>query len=203
MFKFLPKFQDDSEPAGAMMGASIGADLDATVPARLRGPLTRSSLKPKLLFPTDEQLAVREKKPQVVTDEEAVTDIEERSSDVSTPTKGMNDIVFTPTAPKFAPVSPPTTVRATRSSKKHNEVPSPDSSPGMTMGGDGAGDERPAKNRRGESLSPFAAWQRTKARYGSELQGKKRPGDELKKGTAEGSKRHRRGSRGNGRAEAA
>jgi hypothetical protein len=55
----------------------IDAQLEESLPSRLRGPLTRSSIKPRLLFPTAQQVKAREMRSQATEDEEeAVTDIE-------------------------------------------------------------------------------------------------------------------------------
>lgn len=97
------------------MDAEIDAALEEDLPSRLRGPLTRSSIKPRLLFPTPEQIKAKEMRSQATEDEEeAVTDIDEANS-LSTPKDQMSDTVATPKAPKFAPASPPITARATRS----------------------------------------------------------------------------------------
>jgi len=97
------------------------AELEQFRPSTLHRPLTRSSIKPRLLFPSPQQVRAKEKKSQLSEDdEEAITDIEEHG--LSTPAEDQ-DIVVTPKAPKFAPASPPTTIRATRS--KNFEISSP------------------------------------------------------------------------------
>ncbi|KAK0742468.1 hypothetical protein B0T21DRAFT_283014 [Apiosordaria backusii] len=80
--------------------------------------LTRASVKPRLLFPVA--------KPEVpaitVEDEEAETDIEDHvvegvdaaEAAPITPAEAIEKVPGTPEAPRFAPASPPTTVRATR-----------------------------------------------------------------------------------------
>lgn len=106
-------------------------------------PYSRSSIKPKLLFP----LQRKEQQPSVDdVDEEATTDIEdahveaEEQTMPQTPVKGMG----TPQAPKFAPVSPPDTKRTTRSTNKLFE------------------DATPVKKK--GRRSPFDMWPRTKER---------------------------------------
>lgn len=84
----------------------------STTPRRL----TRSSIKPRLLFPSPGRALGRDIKAHTTEDEEADTDIEERE-EVLTPTGKEHDMTATPKAPKFAPYTPPTTVRATRSKK--------------------------------------------------------------------------------------
>lgn len=116
----------------------------------------------RLLFPSERQLRSKDLRSQaVVEDEEADTDIDE-SSMISTPraqprpgrkirttnisTPHHDEEVSTPMAPRFgpsAPLSPPSTYRATRS-KKHDMGSSP-------IGPDS--DEAP---------SPFHAWATTK-----------------------------------------
>ena len=146
--------------------AEVEAELDKTVPSRLHGPLTRSSIKPRLLFPTPKLAKPKTMRSQVTEDEEeAMTDIEEPNKELSTPTGQIDEAVSTPNAPRFAPASPPTTVRATRSGKK---VESDDESPESPM----------KKGRgRGRKVSPFDRWQRTK--NGAAGQSKKRDGDPL------------------------
>lgn len=93
---------------------------DTEIDNELHRPLTRSSIKPRLLFPSPQQVKAKEKIAHLSEDdEEAVTDIEEHG--VSTPAEDA--IISTPKATKFAPASPPTTVRATRS--KDVEMSSP------------------------------------------------------------------------------
>lgn len=141
-------------------------NLDEVNPSPLRGPLTRSSLKPRLLFPKHEQ---KELKSHNTEDEEADTDIEDRMDISTTPTHQRDDTVATPKAPKFAPASPPTTARATRS--KNVGL-------GSSPGGPTSDDEHmrtPPKHnaRRTGKVSPFDEWKRrrpaTKKREGEPL----------------------------------
>lgn len=97
---------------------SLEAALDEDVPRRL----TRSAIKPRLLFPA------RGKAPAPAVeddDEEAVTDIEDNGASLAipvpqpeTPVEVHEDKLSTPKAPRFAPASPPSTVRATRTTNK-------------------------------------------------------------------------------------
>jgi len=105
---------DGNDSGGEAITDMLDTELDATVPTRLRGPLTRSSLKPRVLFPTPEQLAAREKKLQVTDDEEAMTE-REPSNEASTPPAEIHDEVITPVALKFTPATPPSTAHHTRS----------------------------------------------------------------------------------------
>jgi hypothetical protein len=126
--------------------------LDEVLPSSLRGPLTRSSTKPRLLFPSNDQKEMRSHNTE---DEEADTDIED-PMDTSTPTYQMDGKVTTPKAPKFAPASPPTTIRATRS--KNVDM---SSSPGAPTSEDEHIKTPPKHNaRRGGVVSPFNEWKR-------------------------------------------
>ncbi|RBR24036.1 uncharacterized protein FIESC28_03149 [Fusarium coffeatum] len=106
--------------------------------AHLSRPLTRASIKPCLLFQsvkTDEQ----------IEEEEAVTDVEENEEEPAcpaTPSVSKKERASTPEAPKFAPASPPSTRRVTRSTNKLEDESTP---------------IKPPSKR-----SPFASWRRTK-----------------------------------------
>ncbi|CZT43090.1 uncharacterized protein RSE6_03076 [Rhynchosporium secalis] len=150
---------------------------DQTLTTNLRRPLTRSSLKPRLLFPTAEQSGTRETRSHNTEDEEADTDIEEPMNSLSTPLDQIDDITATPKAPRFGPVTPPTTARATRSRKA--EVCSSPADP--------TSDDEPApsspilRSHRPSStkVSPFDQWQRVKPVKASPGKGKKRNGEPL------------------------
>ena len=146
-------------------------ELDETLPSSLRGPLTRSSVKPRLLFPSKDRKGAKSHNTE---DEEADTDIDDRM-DTSTPLHLMEDTVTTPTAPKFAPASPPTTVRGTRS--KNIDL---SSSPGVPTSDDEHTATPPKHNaRRGGGVSPFNEWKR---RRPVTKNTKKREGDPLPRG---------------------
>jgi hypothetical protein len=166
------KFADMEEISGSTSGVLDEADggLDAAVVSRLHRPMTRSSIKPRLLFPVPAQ------QPVSVEDEEAETDIEDsipakdrmEVEKPETPLELVDETPDTPVAPKFAPVSPPTTQRTTRHGNKSAE------------------ETTPMKPIRGGKRSPFDGWRRTK--NGSESSGTKRSGDSL---TADAAKRTR------------
>ncbi|KAM3507944.1 hypothetical protein MY11210_006936 [Beauveria gryllotalpidicola] len=105
--KFWRKFSDDE-------------DQESDQGARLAQPLTRSSVKPRLLFPPKQP----EKSEMDLEDEEAPTDVEDDVKESKatqipqTPVKGRKETAKTPAAPRFAPVSPPETRRTTRSANK-------------------------------------------------------------------------------------
>lgn len=153
--------------------------LDAAVESRLHRPMTRSSIKPRLLFPQ----ATQEPAPTNYDEEEAETDIEDQEpipakdemdiehEEPSTPSE-LGQAPGTPVAPKFAPASmlasPPTTQRTTRHGTKSAE------------------ETTPMKPIRGGKRSPFDGWRRTK--NGSESSSTKRSGESL---TADAAKRTR------------
>jgi len=184
--KIFRKFADEDESTPQPIGNEddeLDAELDKTVPAHLRGPLTRSSIKPRLLFPSQKQFSQNAE-----DEEEAITDIEEQSHEVSTPVEHTDSPILTPKAPKFAPASPPTTARATRASKKADREISPVPIPSMVDEDQGSTSAR-AGRARGGKVSPFDSWQRTKG--GPVSQSKKREGEMLMKNGGEVSKRLR------------
>lgn len=144
---------------------------------RLR-PFTRSSIKPRLLFPTEAQRLAREAAAPSLADEEAVTDIEEAPTQDSEMTE--EEPLLTPVKPVFAPVSPPTTGRVTRASKKKETAQDINQ---FASGPVGMPNLFGVK--KGGRLSPFDGWERTKPGFGK---GKKREGGVLEK-DGEGSKR--------------
>ncbi|KAF4987697.1 hypothetical protein FGRMN_10223 [Fusarium graminum] len=106
--------------------------------AHLTRPLTRASIKPCLLFQkakTDEQ----------IEEEEAATDVEDLEEELdipATPSIFKKERANTPEAPRFAPASPPSTRRVTRSTNKLGDEMTPIKPPGKR--------------------SPFDSWRRTK-----------------------------------------
>ncbi|KAK4141113.1 uncharacterized protein C8A04DRAFT_31320 [Dichotomopilus funicola] len=157
------KFSDMEEgPAHNGMDEGEGG-LESAVESPTKRHFTRSSIKPRLLFPT-----AHSDESQDLDEEEAVTDIEDHvlagleagKDEVRTPTELIFDEPGTPNAPRFAPASPPTTTRTTRfTSKKAAEPVS-------------KGKQSAAKR------SPFDAWRRVKA-PAETTSGHKRSGDEL------------------------
>lgn len=135
---------------------------------------SRFTVQPRLLFPSAKGSNENE---LINTDEEAETDIDEQHSKdqtanidetVETPAEAIEEKVDTPKAPKFAPASPPSTSRATRSKKIVADEPTP-----IKM-----------KGKRGGPRSPFDGWRRTKTSPGSSAHGHKRAGEELASGAA-------------------
>ena len=146
-------------------------------------PLTRSSIKPRLLFPTKsphqtEQVDVN------ITDEEAVTDIEDPHAHDSDMTElapeTEEEALVTPVKPSFIPTSPPTTGRATRASIKKAAL---DSSP---MGPEPVEVNPRFVVKHGRTASPFDNWRRTKASGAGGAKSRKREGDSLEREADEG-----------------
>ena len=140
----------------------------------LEYPLTRSSIKPRLLFPTSQQIKAKEARSQVTEDEEeATTDIEDPSA------MDEEEKITTPKPPRFAPASPPTTARVTRSKDVLM------SSPARPASDDEIVPPGAPRTPRGGKLSPFDGWSQSKSIAG----GKKRGGEALTK--ARGAKKTR------------
>ncbi|GKT94232.1 hypothetical protein Ct61P_12082 [Colletotrichum tofieldiae] len=137
-------------------------DESSSSESRIRKPLTRSAIKPRLLFP------VAPKAPAIgstLEDEEAVTDIEDHHLEEhdeeetpETPAETQDECPSTPRAPKLGQTvaTPPDTRRTTRSGLKTEEA-------------------TPIK-RKGRQ-SPFDDWPRVKSRH--ESSSTKRAGDDL------------------------
>lgn len=172
MFRKFADFDDDQEiEDDDEEDETATTSLDQVVTRDLRRPLTRSSIKPRLLFPTAEQSKAREPKSHNTDDEEADTDIED--SAVHTPFDSKNEVAATPKAPRFGPVSPPTTARTTRSKKIDLSVPD------EPMTDDETAPQSPLlRSSRGSGkISPFDSWQRVK-KTSAAPSSKKRLGEE-------------------------
>ncbi|KAM0255366.1 hypothetical protein ACHAQJ_005808 [Trichoderma viride] len=137
-FRKFSEFDDDEEDE----------ELDSDVEAQFSRPLTRSAIKPRLLFPAK---ASAPKTKRMLEEEEAATDVEEAedateaeepSAKVETPVKAKEERAQTPEPAKFAPVSPPETRRTTRSTNKLSASSVP--------------------TKRAGKKSPFDSWLRTK-----------------------------------------
>ncbi|KAI0408326.1 hypothetical protein F4802DRAFT_407341 [Xylaria palmicola] len=142
-------------------------DLDTEDQGFRARPMTRSSIKPRLLFPSEPK--GKQAATSTVEDEEAPTDIEDddfhhntQDTEIAspeTPAPAAKGKVETPRAPRFAPASPPSTGRVTRSADKLREGDTP--------------------VRKAKVPSPFDGWRRSKSR--ALPQGQKREGDSLVK----------------------
>ncbi|KAK5718608.1 hypothetical protein LTR15_008341 [Elasticomyces elasticus] len=164
-----PETERSSTP-DTELGASPGQQrtLKRQAGAAANRPLTRSSLKPKLLWPSEEQDQHADD-----VDEEATTDIE--MGNTAAPAKAAI-VAQTPIKARGRkqPISPPTTTRATRSTYDmtspsvhmtpiYKDEPEP-----MSVGSDQSFSTAQQPKRR----SPFDSWQRTKG-------GRKRAGEHL------------------------
>ncbi len=142
---------------------------------------TRSSIKPRLLFPPAAKADL--------VDEEAITDIEElepvadsEMTDAIVDTE--EEPLLTPVKNTFVPASPPASGRTTRSTKK---IVPPEPVESM-----------PTDSRNRKKVSPFSSWQRSKAGVisgaGSAGKGKKREGDVMERDEGIVGKRVRSGA---------
>ncbi|KAI0905002.1 hypothetical protein F4823DRAFT_160317 [Ustulina deusta] len=167
--KMFRKFAEDADAdSSSQAEADEADDLGFNGQTIRNRPMTRSSIKPRLLFPPEPK--GKKVATTTVEDEEAVTDIEDVFDDDAqpaeievpqTPVQDAKGKVETPDAPRFGPASPPSTARATRSTDK-------------LRGGD-----TPMKAK---GPSPFDGWRRSKSR--ALPQGQKREGDVLVKSPA-------------------
>ena len=141
-------------------------DSDERIESPVHRHMTRSSIKPRLLFPP------KQRSQAALEDEEADTDIEadaekkpadHHQNQVQYETPDVDPKVQTPAAPGYSPASPPDTRRATRArDKKFDE-------------------DTPVRKARGQT-SPFDSWPRVKSRSDAGPSGK-RAGSSLSAGT--------------------
>ena len=136
-------------------------------------PLTRSSVKPRLLFPTKKQ--VHERTVSTVDDEEAPTDVEDRQDHEMTDLEDEKQVITPVKASFFSPPTPPTTGHATRAATKKATLDSPSDPPEPV--------EAIRYGLHGKKVSPFDGWARTKAGKGEVVggKGKKREGEAMEK----------------------
>ena len=161
--------------------------------------MTRSAIKPRLLFPSEEQQRERERGTDDA-DEEAVTDIEMGNARPSAQANDEEDVI-TPVKDQFAHskhlATPPSTIRAARGKKKATSahavggttpIPEEDEAEPMSIGTDQSYAVGQAGGGRRKGRSPFDAWQRTKS-------GRKRAGEAIvDEGMSGGGKRTRSGA---------
>ena len=145
---------------------------------------TRSSIKPRLLFPS-----AKIEEPEVDnTDEEAITDIEERHPEHGGITELLLDTeeepLVTPVKVSFTPSTPPTTGHATRASTKKSAIDNfPLAPEPVEMGAN-------VKVKKGRTSSPFDGWKRVKPGVEAATKGKKRAAEATEE-PGESSKRFR------------
>lgn len=172
--KIFKRFPTESSPRTDQL-ISSHSDLDDAATSS-PSHFTRSSIKPRLLFPTAQQQRERE-----LADEEATTDIEQHAddnemTDIATDETEIEELVVTPVKTTFTPTSPPETGHATRSATKKAGM---GSSP---LSGEVDGGVQVKKGRR----SPFDGWARRKAGASASSaatgKGKKRQGELIEKG---------------------
>ena len=133
---------------------------------------TRSSIKPRLLFPTKQQ--IQERSVPTIDDEEAPTDIEDPQDHEMTDPEDEKEIVTPMKASIFSPPTPPTTGHATRAATKKSTFDLPSDPPEPV--------DAVLYERRGKKVSPFDGWARTKAGMsGAGGKGKKREGEAMEK----------------------
>ncbi|KAL8719472.1 MAG: hypothetical protein Q9225_003522 [Loekoesia sp. 1 TL-2023] len=157
--------------------SSEETEIEGSVSPRLR-PSTRASVKPRLLFPTEKQRRERE------VAEEAPTDIEDEL------TGEKEEKVVTPIKQSFAPATPPTTGRATRSATKKATM-NGDSSP---LGSHDLFLEQTTtsvERRPRKKTSPFEGWQRTKGGSAVQRKGRKRGAEGTEEAIETANKRSR------------
>ncbi|KAK5128479.1 hypothetical protein LTR85_003147 [Meristemomyces frigidus] len=165
--KIFRRFSDPEEEHASSAGTEISDVPGQRTLRRQAGvaaqrPLTRSAIKPRLLFPSEEQLLEREQGLDDV-DEEAVTDIEMPNASSPVKQKGKAHDLQTPTRHRIKRTTPPSTSRATRSMDKHASPVKPtpiyeDEPEPMSVGAD---ETFPAQSKR-KTHSPFDTWQRMK-----------------------------------------
>ena len=154
------------------------AELDEVLPSSLRGPVTRSTVKPRILFPNEEQKKMRAHKAEdgepKTEDDEADTDIEDLM-DLSAAKGKIDNSATNSTALELAHASSPTTTRAARS--KHVDLSS-------SLGAPTSDDEHlrtPPKHnaRRTANVSPCAELSRSAK---AKVNKNKREGEALTRG---------------------
>ncbi|KAI7277058.1 hypothetical protein KC335_g48 [Hortaea werneckii] len=124
------RMRDEADIATAERSSSAGQSDVSDVPGQrtlrrqagtaAQRPLTRSSIKPRLLFPSEEQRLEREAGPDDV-DEEATTDIDLPNPPTAQKQKGKarpQKHIETPRKGRFDPVSPPSTKQTKRAADR-------------------------------------------------------------------------------------
>ena len=141
--------------------------------------MTRSSVKPRLLFPTPQQRAERDA---------AALEAEEAPTDVEDHTMTQPEEVVTPVKKTFTPATPPTTGHATRSSTKkarHATLSPLDKNEA----------DLELRTEKRKKVSPFDGWARTKAGVGVSGKGRKRVADDMAMDEGDFVERRPRGDR--------
>lgn len=154
-----------------------GTELDGEPFSPKLRPFTRSSIKPRLLFPNVAQR--KERSHTAVEEEEAITDIEElpplpndsEMTDLAPDTE--EEALVTPAKDSIkVPTTPPTTGHATRAAARKAKLSTSPPEPVEGL--------EPFERTVGRA-SPFSAWQRTKATASGSVKGKKREAELLER----------------------
>ncbi|KAI9789218.1 MAG: hypothetical protein M1833_002446 [Piccolia ochrophora] len=211
--KIFRKFEEDDDPFANGPEDTLLSEVDPSLASLIR-PNTRSSIKPRLLFPTPQQeRAQKDNKESLAAsnasyldptsaandEEEAITDIDD-SAELEQDLQQSNNTISvadprTPDTPAFSPATPPSNARTTRASARNKSTPT-DTSPLTTSDIDMLDSPQRAPAKRGKKVSPFDGWQRTKggaATTASTARGKKREGDTIERSGGVINKRTRSG----------
>ena len=191
---FSPLNNADEDAASDLSGTPDQRRLKRQAGPAAQRPLTRSAIKPRLLFPSEEQRLEREHDrgglDDVDEDEEAVTDIDvDMEGGVivdPTPAK-LNAQTATPPSTKKGKKKSPVDVDATPTAGDGEAE-------AMELGTDESFSSLPNGKGKGKGRSPFDAWARTKS-------GRKRAGDPVEEGVSGGGGK-RTGSSGVGESSA-
>ncbi|KAK5117960.1 hypothetical protein LTR62_004004 [Meristemomyces frigidus] len=155
-----PETDRSSSPVTDLRDVAGQRTLRRQAGAAAQRPLTRSSIQPRLLFPSEDDIRERERV-AAEAEEEAMTDIEMtnvhddvKPIDTSTPARSRGSKL----------ISPPTTTRATRSTNMLGSpnIPTPIIEEEPEPMSVGTGESFALMGERGKK-SPFDSWQRTKA----------------------------------------
>lgn len=163
---FSSRSPDNTQPESAEIEQ---ASLKRKAGASTHRPITRSLVKPRLLWPSEEQVAEKEAREAARNkDEEADTDIEEEHAPLAVPQLAKD--LITPAKKVSAQaaqiMTPPSSHRATRSaSKKLSFLSNFDTIPELhepATPASPAATPMPQQKAPAKKYSPFESWQRTK-----------------------------------------
>ncbi|KAL8746384.1 MAG: hypothetical protein Q9190_001593 [Brigantiaea leucoxantha] len=185
--KFYRKFPQESPEPPAILG-SEDLESDNLTPSARTLPLTRSSIKPRLLFPPSNQ-----SQEPCLDDEEAPTDVEDLSdihNNAETTPKNAPEQDKRPATPvpkSSDPTTPPTTGHATRAVTRRARLDTSQSSPNGSELMDESSSSLLLDQPKRRKVTPFDGWQRTKAGLsGTGKSSRKRGADILEEGIGSG-----------------
>ncbi|OCK78427.1 hypothetical protein K432DRAFT_332086 [Lepidopterella palustris CBS 459.81] len=193
--KIFRKFDDGPSSATSSDGLHLSEDeVRRKAGAEVHRPFTRSTIKPRLLFPNEEEHRQRELAADEA-DEEAVTDIEVPTPSFSNRKAKKSDEAVTPVKQHFRPTTPPSTGRARRYHKKivaedqHGTKVDEEAVLGTPVEAPVVEEEVEVQTAqlpkaRGKKNSPFDSWQRVKPASSrmTAQKGVKREGEMLERG---------------------